>query len=53
MIKYNFICNLCKKRVHRVIDNDYMIHKNNFFHFDCVLDYGYQKFCMEILNENK
>lgn len=53
MTKYNFVCKFCKKKVHRVIDVNFMIHKNNFFHYDCVLDYGYQKFCMEIINEEK
>ena len=30
-----------------------MEYKRNYYHFNCVCDYGYNKFCIEILNNNQ
>ena len=33
--------------------NGHMVINNHIYHFDCVVKYNYQKFCSEIIEENK
>ena len=45
------ICLLCNKKVENTYKG-FMEHKNNKYHFVCVKKYGYNKFCLGILNKN-
>ena len=48
--KKNVICRFCKDKV-ITYDNTRSGHmnvSNNLYHFDCIVNYNYQKFCKEI-----
>tara|TARA_R110002074_G_scaffold93768_1_gene204631 strand:- start:546 stop:749 length:204 start_codon:yes stop_codon:yes gene_type:complete len=51
----NNICMFCEKQV-IIYDNTcngHMAINNRIYHFDCVVKYNYQKFCSEIIEDNK
>ena len=51
MNKKNLICKFCNIKINILIDNNFMEYKNNYYHFNCVCNYGYNKFCIELLYE--
>ena len=47
-------CSLCKTKVNKfsrdISNNGYMLAYGRLFHFSCVRQYGYIKFCTEVIN---
>jgi len=51
MNKPSNICRLCNKKVNKFDNKDegFMEAYNTLYHYCCVLEYGYQKFCKEVI----
>ena len=50
----NNICYFCKSKVNKFDNTDgHMLAYNRLFHFTCVKEYSYHKFCTEVINFEK
>ena len=52
--KVNTICSFCKTKVNKfscdINNTGHMLAFGRLFHFSCVRQYGYNKFCMKVIN---
>lgn len=46
-------CKICKEKVIKFKSLGFMEVGDRLYHFDCVSEYGYQKFCSEVIENQK
>jgi hypothetical protein len=47
------VCKICKEKVLKWKCSGFMEVCKQLYHFECVKEYGYQKFCSEIIEYKK
>lgn len=46
-------CKFCNKKVIKWKCSGFMEVLTQLYHFDCVSEYGYQKFCQQVIEDRK